>query len=373
VDAAGIFGPEQVERGRRYHRPRYLALLLDLGLTLVVLGLLAWSGLGDALFRLVDGLPWRGEALLFPGLVLAVLELVRLPLSFWRGYLHEHRFGLSTQNVRGWAVDKAKAFAVSVVLATLSFFGFYALVHALPDAWPVVAAPAAALVVGFLAFVAPVVLEPIFNRFEPVADEELAQDLRALSRRAAVPVRDVLVADASRRTAKSNGYVSGIGKTRRVVLFDTLLERARPDELRVVVAHELAHRKYRDVVTGTALGMAFAAAAVVGLWLLLGDDAAEPRTVPEILFWLTLAQPLPAAVFAAVSRRWEYRADRFALELTGDLGAFERAFLGLTESNISDLDPPRPVYLLLFTHPTPPERIAAARRLAHRLPAAASG
>jgi STE24 endopeptidase len=363
VDAAEIFGPEQVERGRRYHRPRYLALLLDLAVTLVVLGLLAWTGLGDALFGLVDGLPWWGEALLFPGLVLAVLELVRLPLSFWRGYVHEHRWGLSTQTPRGWAADKAKSFAVSVVLSTMLFVGFYALVHALPDAWPAVAAPAAALVVLFLAFVAPVLLEPIFNRFEPLADEALAQDLRALSRRAGVPVRDVLVADASRRTAKSNGYVSGIGKTRRVVLFDTLLERARPDELRIVVAHELGHRKYRDVVTGTALGMALAAAAVLALWALLGDGAGDPRTVPEILFWLTLAQPGLAAVFASISRRWEYRADRFALELTGDLDAFERAFRGLTESNISDLDPPRPVYLLLFTHPTPPERIAAARRL----------
>jgi STE24 endopeptidase len=371
VEAAELFGPDEVERGRRYHRPRYASILADLVLMLAVLGLLAFTGVGDSLHGVVDGLPWWGEALVYPALVLFFLELVRVPIAFWRGYVHEKRWELSTQTVGGWAVDKVKGFGVSVVLTTLLFAGLVAVARAFPDAWPAVVAPAAALAVLFISFVAPVVLEPIFNRFEPLRDETLVDDLRALSVRAGVPVRDVLVADASRRTRKSNGYVSGLGKTRRVVLFDTLLERVRPGELRVIVAHELAHRWYRDVVALTVLAMVAAVVAVLGLWAILGDAAGDPASFPELLFWLTLAEPPTIALLAALSRRWEYRADRFALELTRDLQSLEGAFRGLSESNIADLDPPRPIYWLMFTHPTVPERIAAARTVARTLPASA--
>lgn len=212
-----------------------------------------------------------------------------------------------------------------------------------------------------LSFLAPVVLEPIFNRFRPVDDPVLAGDLRRLAERAGVPVRDVLVADASRRTRKHNAYVSGLGRTRRVVVYDTLLQRDDTRELRVVVAHELGHRRLRHVAQGTVLAVAGAVVAVVVLWAVLGERAADPREAPFVLLvasWLELAAA-PAA--AALSRRWEREADRFSLELTGDPGGFEGAFRSLARANLLDLDPPRALYLLLFTHPTPPERIAMAR------------
>ena len=140
-----------------------------------------------------------------------------------------------------------------------------------------------ALAVGFLSFVAPVVLEPIFNRFRPLADERLAAELRALAERAGVPVRDVLVADASRRTTKVNAYVSGLGKTRRVVLYDTLLEAADEGELKLVVAHELGHRRERHIVKATVGAMAGAALWVVLLWALLGSRISSPRELPLVL------------------------------------------------------------------------------------------
>src|SRR5204862_2530403 len=131
-----------------------------------------------------------------------------------------------------------------------------ALARAFPQAWPLVAAPGAAVIVLVLGLLAPVVLEPVFNRFAPLDDEALSADLRALADRAGVPIRDVLVADASRRTSKENAYVSGLGRTRRVVLYDTLLGRADPPQLRLVVAHELGHRRARHVAKGTLLAMA---------------------------------------------------------------------------------------------------------------------
>jgi STE24 endopeptidase len=352
------FSRDEVERGRRYHRPRYASELAEFLLTLAALGVLAFTDVGDAL---LPGWSWWAQALVYPTVVLALLTLLRLPIAFWRDHLRERRWGLSTQSTGGWAVDVLKAFFVATAIATLLFLGFVALAR-WTDAWPLVAGPLAAVFVVLLTFVAPVVLEPIFNKFEPVSDEELVDDLRALSERAGVPIRDVLVADASRRTTKANAYVSGFGATRRVVVFDTLLERAQPAELRAVVAHELAHRRYRDVLALTGFLVVAALGLVVLLWAILGDEARDPRSLPLVLLVLALVQPPLFAVLASVARRWEYRADRFALEVTRDLGALESAFGELVRTNIADLEPPRVVYYLRYTHPTVPERLEALRR-----------
>jgi STE24 endopeptidase len=353
------FTAETVERGRRYHRPRYLSQLAEFLVVVAVLAVLAFTELGDVL---LPDAAWWVQALVYPTIVLAVLELAQFPFAYWRGYVHEHQWELSTQTRRAWLVDRLKGFAISAVIATVLFFGFFALARSL-DAWVLVVAPLAALAVVFLMFIAPVVLEPIFNKFEPLRDEELANDLRGVAERAGVPVRDVLVADASRRTTKQNAYVSGFGTTRRVVLFDTLLGAADPAELRAVLAHELAHRRYRDVLNFTLIAVAVVVALVVVLWAIL-DDPGDPRNVPAILLVLTLAQPLLLPILAAVSRRWEYRADRFAVVTTRDRFGLEQAFRRLVDANVSDLDPPRIVYFLRYSHPTVPERIAAIRETA---------
>lgn len=360
------FSPDDVARARRYHRPLYVALGIDLALSLGILAVLAFALPHDVM----PG-PWWLEAIGLTWLVVASSALVRLPLSFWRGYVHEHRFGLSTQTVRGWAADRAKAIAVGAVLTSFAMVGLVGLTRAFPRWWPLAAAAAACALVLVVSFLAPVVLEPIFNRFRPLADEGLTRELRALSERAGVPVERVLVADASRRTRKSNAYVSGLGRTRRVVLFDTLLERSGPGEVRLVTAHELAHRRARHVARGTLAAMAGTALGVLLLWAALRWDVLldagnvsgpeDPRVVPLVLLGGALLELVAAPLFAALSRRFEREADRGSLELTGDVESFERVHRGLAQSNLSDLAPPRLLYLLFFTHPTPPERIAAAR------------
>jgi len=343
--------PQEV---RRYHRPRYIALIADLAVAVAV----------PAVLALVRPHPdwawWLAAPLLALGVVWAS-AFVRLPIDVWRGWVHERRFGFSTQRLGGFLGDWAKGQAVGGALVGTAFLGLVALARWLPDGWPLVAAPLAALAVALLGFVAPIVLEPLFNRFEPLGDGELAAELRSLAERARVPVRDVLVADASRRTRKVNAYVSGLGATRRVVVFDTLLGRMGTAELHVVVAHELGHRRFRHPAKGTLLGMAGAVGAVAVLWLVLGEDAAEPASAPLAILVATLLVLAATPPLAALSRRWERACDLFALELTRDLQAFVAAFETLADANLADPDPPRVLYLLLFTHPTVPERIRAAR------------
>jgi STE24 endopeptidase len=361
------FTADERARARAYHRPLYLALLVDVALAAGLLAALAWSSLGDWLFSPLASLSPVAAAAAYAALVTAFSSVIRAPVAFWRGWWRERQWGFSTQGVGGWLGDRAKGLAVSLVLGAGAWAAAAALARALPGWWAVPAGATLALAVLLLSFVAPVVLEPLFNRFRPLADEALSASLRVLSQRAGVPVREVLVADASRRTTKVNAYVSGIGRTRRVVVFDTLLEAADPAAVEVVVAHELGHRREGHVAKFTLLAMAGAAGAVLVLWAVLGTRVGDPRTLPEALLLLLALELVALAPGAWLSRRFERAADRCSLELTEQPAAFARAHLELARRNLSDLEPPRLVYVLLFSHPTAPERLAAGRewRAAH--------
>lgn len=376
--AERYFAAEEIERARRYHRPLYAAFLLNAAIALALLAWLSFGWPGDELYDATDGLPWWGRFLVFAALTIAALFVARTPVAFVVGHVREWRWGFSTQSGGAWLVDRLKGLAIGLVLTSILVLGLVWLARRLPELWSLPAAAGAALCVLLLAFVAPVVIEPLFNRFAPLADEELAGELRSLAERAGTPVRDVLVADASRRTRKVNAYVSGFGRTRRVVLFDTLLERSAPRETKIVVAHELGHRRSGHVVRLTAAGMAGASAFVVVLWGLLQWDAllqaigatsaGDPRVVPFVLLLVAVLEYAALPLGSALSRRYEREADRFSLELTGDPDAYESTHRDLALSNLSDLDPPRLAYVALFSHPTAPERIELGRRWAASRP-----
>jgi STE24 endopeptidase len=347
---ADPFTAEERERAQRYHHPLYRVVVVRQLLVIAVYGLLAGHR--------ITGLGWAGDAAGWAATVTAAATVATLPLDFWRSFVRERRWQLSTQSLGGWSGDRTKSSLIGLVLVTGAWTGLIALTHVTPSWWPVVAAGAAALAVVILTLLAPLLLEPLFNRFQPLEDQHLAQELRELAERAGAPIRDVLVADASRRTVKANAYVSGLGPTRRVVVWDTLLRSAGERELKLVVAHELGHRRERHIVKGTALAVGAGVAGVLLIRLALATPQPADYPLAALLFTALQLTGLPFA--AAVSRRWERTADRYSLELTGDRDAFVETHVALARSNLADLDPPRLAYLLLFTHPTPPERLALA-------------
>jgi STE24 endopeptidase len=362
------------ELARRYHDPRYRAIFADLALGLALLALVALTPPGHSLASIVDPLPEALGAFVLGALLVVLSALVRLPLSVWLGLTHERAFGFSRQSWKDYALDRVKSVGIGAVLTGAGMAGLVGAAVLFPGWWPLVASVGAALLVLVLSFVAPVVLEPVFNRFEPLGDAQLREAVIRLAEDASVPVREVLVADASKRTTKVNAYVSGLGATRRVVLYDTLLEQATTPEVLTVVAHELGHRRYRHVALGTAIAMTGAVAFVVLAWALLQVDgvldavdatgAGDARIVAFVLLVGSLLGLLLAPLQASISRSWEYASDRFAVEQTGDLGAFESAFARLSDANLPDPSPPRLVYLWFFSHPTVPQRLEAARRAA---------
>jgi STE24 endopeptidase len=362
------------DAARRYHDPRYRAIVADLALGLTLLALVALTPTGHALASVVDSLPEALGAFVLGALLVVLSALVRLPLSVWLGLTHERKFGFSRQTWKEYAVDRVKSVGIGAVLTGAGMAGLVGAAVVFPSWWPLFASIGAALLVLALTFVAPILLEPVFNRFEPLDDAELREAIVRLAEDAGVPVREVLVADASKRTTKVNAYVSGLGATRRVVLYDTLLERATTPEVLTVVAHEFGHRRYRHVALATAIAMAGAVAFVLVLWALLQIDgvlgaidatgAGDARIVAFVLLVGSLLGLLFAPLQASISRSWEYASDRFAVVQTGDLGAFESAFARLSDANLPDPSPPRLVYLWFYSHPTVPERLEAARRAA---------
>ncbi|MGW4645723.1 M48 family metalloprotease [Kitasatospora sp. NPDC004289] len=367
------FTPEQLARGRALRRAQLpwalgaravgLLLPLALGLTSAGAGLVSWAG---GLF----GGSRTAEVLAGVAALVLLSQLAGLPFG---ARLREVRrgYGLVTQGWGGWAVDQLRGLALSLLLGLPLGYGLYALTDRSPDGWWLPAAGAAAVLVVLLSFLFPLLVEPLFNRFTLLPEGELRTALLELARRDGIRVREVLVADASRRTTALNAYVSGFGATRRIVCYDTLLATADPRETELVVAHELGHVKHRDVLTGTTLA-ALGAALAVGLLGLLtswqplltaagADSAADPRSLFLFAACGALLSALAGPAQCAASRRIETRADRHALELTGDPAQFIAMQRRLAVTNVADVDPPRWVVLLFATHPTTTARIAAAR------------
>jgi STE24 endopeptidase len=364
---------DAVSHGRAFKAALRPSTYGAMAIGLIVALLLGLTPLGAALVRFAGrpfGGHWLAEALLGGLLVVFVGEAVGLPFAAWRQVVMR-RFGLSTQTWGGWGVDLLKAYAIGAVLGALVLGGFYTVTHFAPTWWWAWAAAGAAGLTVLLTFVFPVLVEPVFNKFTPLEDGPLRTNLIAMAARDGVPVRDVLVADASRRTRAVNAYVSGLGPTRRIVVYDTLLKEAPQTEVESVVAHELGHARDGDVVTGTLIGALGAAAAMCGLYLLGSwagllrragvDSLAEPAAVALLLAVATVAGLLSGPVQNLVSRRIEARADAHALALTRDPDTFAAMQARLSKVNLGDPDPNPVEFTLFASHPSTVQRMAAAR------------
>ena len=364
---------DAVARGRSFHAALRPGSYGSMALGLVVSLVLGLTPVGAWLVTQAGrpfGGHWLARALLGGLLVVLVGEVATLPFAAWQQSILR-RYGISTQGWSGWLVDLLKGYGVGAVIGAVALVGFFTVTHFAPRWWWAWGAAGAAGLVVLLSFVVPVLVEPVFNNFTPMPAGEQRTELLALAARDGVPVRDVLVADASRRTTSVNAYVSGFGPTRRIVVYDTLLKDATPAQVESVVAHELGHAKEGDVITGTALGALGAAAAVCALYLLGGwtallrlarvDSIGEPRAIALLLAVVTVAGLLSGPAQALVSRHIEARADQHALQLTGDPTDFESMQGRLGTLNLSDVDP-NPVEQWLFaSHPSTVERMGVAR------------
>ncbi|WP_214110615.1 M48 family metallopeptidase [Acrocarpospora catenulata] len=360
------FTPEQIARSQAFDAATNLPSYLSLGLTLLVAGVLVLTPIGARLLAHLKG-PWWLRTLLGVLGVYAVSLILRWPIGMWvETVLRE--YGLSTQHWPDWSADRLKNFGLQVAISAVTVLVVVALARRWPRRWWIPASAGAFLLTLGLSFAYPVLVEPVFNDFTPLPSGQLRTDLLAMAERDGVPVTDVLVADASRRTTALNAYVSGFGATRRIVVYDNLLQ-GPEKETELIVAHELGHAKQNDVLHGTLVGALGAAFGTCLLFLAaeklrrragvpaLGD----PRAVGLLVGLISLGTLLSGPVQNLVSRHIEARADAHALDLTRDPAAFTAMQTRLATRNLSDLSPDVFEYVLYASHPTAPQRIAMAR------------
>ncbi|MDH2424554.1 M48 family metallopeptidase [Sphaerisporangium sp. TRM90804] len=367
-DPARDFTAAQIARAEAFDAAVSLPSYLSLAVTLVVAGVLVLTPAGAWAASRLKG-PWWLRTLLAVPLISAVSLLLKWPLGMWfEARLRE--YGLSTQGWPAWSADRLKSFAVQTVLITIMVLAVVWLARRAPRRWWIPAAGGAAALTVVASFVYPLVVEPLFNDFTPLPAGPLRSELIAMAARDGVPVEDVLVADASRRTTALNAYVSGFGATRRIVVYDTLL-RAPAGEVKLVVAHELGHADEGDVLYGTLVGALGAAAGACLLFLVLScgrlrrrtgvASVGDPRAAGLLLGLMSIATVLSGPAENLVSRHIEARADVHALDLTRDPATFAAMQKRLAVTNISDLSPSAFEYLMYASHPTSPQRLALAR------------
>jgi STE24 endopeptidase len=363
VDVEAYFSAAQIERAEDFRDTQRALGLAGIAVGGAALAALAWRPPRPApLARR----PLLGGAAAGAGISL-LLVVVGLPLAAWR---HDRAFdvGLSTQTWGPWLGDVAKSAGIGAALAGAGGAVALALVWRFPRRWWI---PGSSVVVAFgvvTIWLWPVLIDPLFNDFDPLPEGRLRSDVLELARRADVKVGEVYRVDASRRTTAVNAYVGGIGPTKRVVLYDNLIDDLPSEQVRQVVAHELGHQKHRDVYRGL-LWLALAAPAGVYLVQRLAeafgrreglgvpDRRAGPTALPAIALAVWVVTLALGCVSNVLSRQVEARADAFSLELTRNPAAHIALERELAQRNVADPDPPELLQALFGTHPTTVERI----------------
>jgi len=323
------------------------------------------GSMSEAALRFGGNRVWVSRALVLTALVWG-FTVLRFPFQAV-GYFHARAYGLRHDTFTSFLLDLGKAVAVNWILTLVVGLLVLGMFARWPRAWWGLAWLSVAVLAAGYVTAAPLVIDPLFNRFTRLEDRALEARLLEVAEKGGVPAREVLVADASRRTIAANAYFTGLGSTRRIVLYDTLVENFPAPEVALIVAHEVGHWRHRHVVKGIALGLGatllglLLAHFLMGRWAAEGWGGIEGRGDPALAipaYALTLSLFVLAVVPSNwISRKMETEADRTSLELTGDPATFVEAEVRLGTRNLADVVPPAWIEATLYSHPCNARRI----------------
>jgi STE24 endopeptidase len=367
ADENAYFSQEELTRARDYRsgqRPILIGSLVAEGAVLVLIA----TGRPAVARRTLERLgarPVLGGAVGAAGLSVAV-AVAAIPFGI---AAHERSVdvGLSTQSLGGWFSDWGKSAAIGAVLAGAVGTVALALMRRFGGRWWIPGSVGVVIAATVLTWLAPVVLAPLFNKFEELPPGQARSDVLRLAQRADVDVGEVYRVDASRRTTGINAYVNGIGPSKRVVLYDTLLDDLNRAERNAVIAHELAHVEGADIRRGlifvalvTPLSLIFASGMAGAIARRRGIQPGQPAYLPAFALAIAVTSFVIGVVGNQLSRDVEARADTFALQLTDDPTGMIELQQQLSDRNLSDPDPPDLYTFVFGTHPPAIERIGAA-------------
>jgi STE24 endopeptidase len=359
--------PARQQKAREYARIRHRLFFVNTGLAVLLLALSLFTGLSLELRKLVES--WTTNQWLAVPLYLAIFGAVyavlTFPLDIYSGYVLPTRYGTLNQSFKLWLLDLLKGGLLAIVLGLPLLEALYFGFRNLGEWWWLVGGLVYLLFVVVMVNLAPVLIMPLFNKFIPLENEELQDRILRLGQKTGATVKGVYTIDFSKRTSSANAFVTGIGNTRRVVLGDTLTSNYTPDEIEVIMAHELGHHVHGDIWRGIFLDSVITLAGfyLANLFLQggirlfgfrdLGDAAAFPLFVLAMILFGLLTMPLTNWL----SRTRENAADVYALDITGNATAFISAMKKLANQNLADSTPPAWVVWLFYTHPPIGERV----------------
>jgi STE24 endopeptidase len=361
------------DKSSRYHRLKHRAAALSVVSSGALLMALSATGASIAIRRAVGGSDHGASSWAVVALyVLAIGALhgiVSLPFAVYRGFLLERRYGLSAESGGAWAADHAKALGISAFVGLLAAESVYLALRLWPAWWWAVSAMTFVVAMAAFTQLAPLVLLPIFYRFKPLERESLRARLVSLSGRTGVPVLDVYEWGLGDKTRRANAALVGSGRTRRILVSNTLLAQYTDDEIEVILAHELGHHVHRDITKALGLevlivvaGFYAASRVLDALWVPLGlASPADVAGLPVLLLAGGASSLAATPLLNVVSRINERRADRFALALTRRPAAFVSALRRLAAQNLAEERPSTTSFWLFHTHPTIEQRIGAAK------------
>jgi STE24 endopeptidase len=364
--------PVDSPESRRYNRIRRWLGIADFVIGLALLIVLLATGWNGTLRDFALRATFQNYTLAVAAYVLILMALAKLlgvGLDYYSFRL-EHRFHLSNQRLRAWLVDEAKEFLVGLIFVVIVVEVLYFMLREFPQHWWLLTWAIFLGLFVLLAQLAPVILFPIFYKFEPLQDEDLKQRLVRLGERAGTRVRGVYKWNLSEKSKKANAALTGLGSTRRIILADTLLENYSPDEIEAVLAHELGHHVHKHILKGIAVQ---AGTTLLGFWaanwalhyaidrLHMFDELSDFANLPLLVLVVTVLSFLALPALNAFSRFNERQADRYAFESIASVGPFISSMNKLAEQNLAERTPSRFVEWFFHSHPAISHRLEAAQ------------
>ena len=362
-----ILEGKQLEQAKAREQNLVVSAALGLVLSLLVLTVFTISGLSAGLRDALGG-----NALLPSVFFILVFQVImfclEFPLEFYFGYLEGKKYGILKQNFSGWLLDNLKGFLVNTVIMSLVFLGLYTIFRSFPDLWFPMALGLIAVLFTAIIFLSPK-LARLNYKSSPINNPDLEERIRKVFDKAGIKLSKVSKLEVSEKTKGMNASLSPDGLGTEVIISDTLLEKMQPESVEMVLAHELGHKVHRDVpvlivLSATQIMIIIAIAQVLfsSLCTQFGlQGATDIATLPLFMLAFTIIGQVGSLGINAYKRRMEYRADRYALQITQNPSAFESAFRVMAVENLRDPNPPEWVEIWLHDHPSIEKRIAAAR------------
>ena len=369
--AATITSPPDSPEARRYNRIRrrlgITDFLLGLGLLIVLLATGGNGSLRDLAYRSSFQV-YSLAVFLYIVILLFIGKVLGFGLDYY-GFQLEHRFNLSNQKLRPWLWDETKGFLVSVALAAIVAEILYFIIRQFPQYWWLIAWAAFLGLFVLMAQIAPIVLFPIFYKFEPLRDDELKARLVRLSERAGTRVRGVYKWNLSEKSKKANAALTGLGSTRRIILADTLLDNYSGDEIEAVLAHELGHHVHKHIFKSILVqaGVTFAGFWAAN-WILhyamerwhMFETLSDFANLPLLVLVTTVLSFLLMPALNAFSRYNERQADRYAFESIPNVAPFITSMNKLADQNLAERAPSKWIEWFFHSHPAISHRVEAA-------------